>query len=116
MKLRKFVIAVLALSFAAQPQAYAVSYKVAIELVILSEEVYGSDQAESARYCTIGVNDYKIAKGAPIKIKNGSGKIVGIGKLTKAFAVEDEGSFYCGYTGNVTVSSAKFYSIEIDGR
>ena len=118
MSLRKptIFIALLIFTSAHLSVAQAVSYKVSVELAILSKETYADDEAQATEWCTLGVNEYKIAKGDPIKFKNESGKTVGIGKLSKAFAIEDEGSFYCGYTATVTVGAAKFYSVTIDGR
>jgi hypothetical protein len=95
---------------------FAVNYKVSVTLLIVSDPLYADDLAQATEWCNLGIHDYKVAKGSKVKFLNETGKTVGLGRLNKVTVTEDDGEFYCSYSGKVSVGVAKFYSVEIDGR
>jgi hypothetical protein len=80
-----------------------------------------TDLASATKNCKAGYNDYKIGPNSRIKVNNESGKVVGLGNLTKVSLLtnlpgKETYLYFCKYSGSVKVGVAKFYKVLIDGR
>lgn len=89
-------------------------------------EPTSEDLRQALAYCKDGDHGYDIESTSRIKIENQSGKIIGLGRITKVFVepqYEYENgkeiggfTFSCRYTGSVRIPRAKFYKIFVDRR
>jgi len=84
--------------------------------LVLTDPTYASSRAQAVKWCGMGINDYKIRKGSQIKFLDGSGNIVGLGKLKIVKPIRSSGDWYCTYRGSASVKRADFYTINIDDR
>ena len=120
------------------PVAQASSFTLKVELTIEKAEYFSgafdedpedenasdnyvptsSDLASALEDCKGGYSGWNGGLNSPIKVTNESGKIVGLGKLTKAFVWQNPeiypDHFQCKYLGSVKVSSAKIYKIYVN--
>lgn len=113
------------------PNAHATSYTLKVELTISDPQYYegaydleidseeyvptSDDLKQALEECKSGYNGWDGGVGSPIKVVNESGKVIGLGKLTKASVWQNPDispdHYQCKYQGTVKVSKAKFYKV-----
>jgi hypothetical protein len=105
----------------AAPKTFKLTLKVALDQES-ADRVIAATKPLATELCASGIeNQYGIRKGSPVRVLDGRGAIVGLGRITKVNvtyigpSVYDQPLWTCNYATTLKVERASFYTVFVDG-